>query len=423
MALQSFSNHNDRVSSSCEKSDPKIATEHKFSQSYEKRKKALITEYGRVRESSKSSQMRSSVKSFGLRFKNKVAAVAVASSLLIVPAGAWAIVNNEAFFSGAFGTSARETVQTHDEVTEYKNDNPVIVTLPSREYVEVDLEKAQEMLGEYTSTEEVSVTVGDHVLTILSTVRDEHAIVVHYTLEREEGVTALVWDDLTNEGKGAYLSPDQPYSWNVVSSSYAGGEGERLNYTGERTLIDPQRSTPNKLYCYGYLVFSEALEKNPSIMLQVVNRSTENVHEAMGEVEQAVAIPTKAALPCRVFSREDGGTLMVSPLSLQFSRGSETDAIDEEAARREYESFGGVASGLSFEDYLEQCGCEYDLDLSNKITITYKDGSEYTVLDKANNLDNTSYSLGREGGPVWMFNRLIDPAEIESISVNSTVFS
>lgn len=114
---------------------------------------------------------------------------------------------------------------------------------------------------------------------------------------------------------------------------------------------------------------------------------------------------------------------MVSPLSLQFSRESETDAIDEEAAQREYESFGGVASGLSFEDYLEQCGCEYDLDLSNKITITYKDGSEYTVLDKANNLDNTSYSLGREGGPVWMFNRLIDPAEIESISVNSTVFS
>lgn len=88
-----------------------------------------------------------------MRFKNKVAAVAVASSLLIVPADAWAIVNNETFFSGAFGTSARETVQTHDEVTEYKNDNPVIVTLPSREYVEVDLEKAQEMLGEYTSTE------------------------------------------------------------------------------------------------------------------------------------------------------------------------------------------------------------------------------------------------------------------------------
>lgn len=63
---------------------------------------------------------------------------------------------------------------------------------------ENDPEAAERLLGACTATDEVPIAIGDHTLTVLSTVRDRDTMVVHYTLERPGGVTALQWNDLTN---------------------------------------------------------------------------------------------------------------------------------------------------------------------------------------------------------------------------------
>ena len=59
-----------------------------------------------------------------------------------------------------------------------------------------------------------------------------------------------------------------------------------------------------------------------------------------------------------------------------------------------------------------------------KVVVKYKNGNEYTVLDDAANLDNTTYAQGRDSRhSAWMFNRLVNPQEIESITINDVVFS
>ncbi len=146
------------------------AVEHRFSDSYQQRRAALVAEFGTAAFSKSA------------RFKWRVAALA-AAALIVVPVTAWAVADNAGFFAGAFGNSGRASVESHDEVQGYKDGKPFMATYPSREYVDVDLDAAERLLGAYTANQETPVSVGDHTLTILSAVRDKDAMVVHYTLD------------------------------------------------------------------------------------------------------------------------------------------------------------------------------------------------------------------------------------------------
>lgn len=55
---------------------------------------------------------------------------------------------------------------------------PFMATYPAREYVEVDLEEAERLLGPYTAAQETPVAIGDHTLSIQSAVRDKDTMVV-----------------------------------------------------------------------------------------------------------------------------------------------------------------------------------------------------------------------------------------------------
>ena len=66
----------------------------------------------------------------------------------------------------------------------------------------------------------------------------------------------------------------------------------------------------------------------------------------------------------------------------------------------------------------------YDPIHLNTITIRYLDDSEYKVYDRENSIDNTSYLCGSTNPSILLaFNRLIDPANIESVVVNDVSYS
>lgn len=63
-----------------------------------------------------------------------------------------------------------------------------------------------------------------------------------------------------------------------------------------------------------------------------------------------------------------------------------------------------------------------DIDEVDSVVLNYADGSSYVVRDKVRNLDNTEYALGCGSRPDMTlhlcFNRLVDPAQVVSVSVN-----
>ena len=312
------------------------------------------------------------------RFKWRTVAIAAAAALVVVPVSAWAVASNADFFAGAFGSGSRTSVQAHNEVQEYKDGKPVTVTYPTREYVEADIDAAEELLGPYTSTEETKVAIGDHTLTIQSAVRDKDTMVVGYTLERQGGVTALQWDELTNQGKGARQPNDEPYYWDFVAGTAEESKteilAERLNagtpdYENEEqpafndeelfpnwasncTLVDPERSTSDKLYCYDYLIFGETPTNSASVTLQVSKRHENEAEQETTTVEQEVKIPLKDAVSCRTLSAEGVGSIDASPISLTFAHTGDGDIVDEEIARADYDKYFGERFG-PFEDFLE----------------------------------------------------------------------
>lgn len=114
-------------------------------------------------------------------------------------------------------------------------------------------------------------------------------------------MTALQWDELTNQGKGAYQPNDASYFWQFASG-----------------------------------------------------------------IEQVVEIPVKDVVPACTLVAEGVGIINVSPLSLRFDHSGDGDIVDEEIARADYDKYFGERFG-SFEDFLDGCYSEIDIDACSKI--------------------------------------------------------
>ncbi len=419
---------------------------HVFSAEYERRKRILTGSYaGRNAQaagafSSQASGQRASRarQAAGYRSRGfRLAAAAVAAAVIVAPTAAWAVANYGDFFAGAFGNEGRESVAAQETVHEYKDGQPVYATYYNRDYVAVNEEAAEALIGDYIANGPVSAEVGGHTVTVLSTVRDANSMVVHYTVECPAGVTALEWSNLTNQGKGAIAPDDAPVKWEYSAGTIAtaagsdasaesagaeaveeggapeaGNHGESagageaalyalavsedpeaakpadqaLNLAGRCTLVDSQLSTPEKLVCYDYLTFLEPIAADAAVTMDFVVGGG------------SLQLPMGDAVPSRLLSAADGAVLEVSPLGL---------CLDEYA-------------GLG----IDGAGEPGDVD---EISVTMADGSTYTVFSEEAQADNTSYVLGRDGdvGSAYLcvFNRLVDPAAIASIQINGVTFA
>lgn len=450
MTSQASRNNRERMSAQSVERQRTAENVHHFSASYQQHKRALIAECGGAQAHAGRRQGKAVAKP---GFKVKAIAAAAAAALVVVPVSAWAVANNADFFAGAFGNSARENVQVHESVQEYKDGNPVMVTYPTREYTEVDLDKAEALLGNYTSSEQVEVPMGDHTLTVLSTVRDKDSMVVHYTLEREGGVTLLDWKT-SDYVHGALQPNDAPYKWLFTCGIDEAVKSEQLaswqstpvpenteeraayekgleaaqddhayaNYAGGFTLVDEKRSTPDKLYCYDCIIFTEAPAANTPVSLHVHKQDEDGYWSGKEGGCQITEIPAKQAISGRTLTAAGVGSLDVTPLSLVFAHAGDGDIVDEGIERIRYdESF---ADRTTFEEYLAGRYDDSSVDLIAKIVVNYKDGSSYVAYDENDSIYNLAYCVGRlNDDAVYMFNRLVDPQDIESITINDVVFS
>ena len=361
-----------------------ISEEHVFSEQYQREKKKVIRAHSK--------------KKAPRRFFMQ--AVAAAAACIVLPVVVYAAVTHADFYRNAFGNAGRQSVSAHEEVLDDGKGGQLTVTYPEREYVPIDEEMAEALIGNNISSEPVEVQINDHTLTINSAVRDENAIVMEFTLACETGVTALNYSELDNEAKGAWRSEESTFSF-------------RVDGTAENIYVDLDKSTETCLHCYyyGLFVFDGPLADGKSPTLDItyadepldgsyMDESLDGTTDKSRIHEAQVAIPAEHTINLLTFTSDAGGVLELSPISLSIDMGKGLGLTNLEA---------------------------YDPIHLNTMSIHYTDGSSYQVYDKDGYVDNTAYMCGGCGAAqteiMLLFNRLIDPSKIDYVEVNGLIYN
>lgn len=349
---------------------------HEFSKGYKKAKIKMLKRY--QRES---------------RYSNKAGMIRAAAAIILfltVPVLA-ATASGSEFFSRIWGAAGKENIESHtEEVYDERKNDTYIVTYPQRDYTDEHLEKAGELIGDAVSYEPVVRDIGDTRLTVLAVVCDGNAAVVAFTLERKGGVNCLAYSQLDNESKGAWFSEDSPFYFFVAEGN-------------ENIFVDLDKSTKERLYCYDYIVMDSGKNEINGLTIQICRFSDKEADKET-EVTDKIFLPIHKKAECRDFANGEGASAGVSPISMKVDV---TDGL-----------------GLSSEEAYDPWHVYY-------VSINYKDGTDYVVHEHEiegihsceTEIDNVSYTCGStDGRLVFVFNRLVDIENVESITVNETVY-
>ncbi len=295
-----------------------------------------------------------------------------------------------------------DTGKTNEDGTPKMTD----VTIPSREFVSVDPQQAQDLTGGGCISEPIVKKLGDHTLTVENMVYDKNGAVITFTLERSGGVTMLIGDADTNVRKGAYFAEDRNYGFSFGTTGDIFG--------GSNIYVDTEKSTADKMCCTAYLLWSNQLPdgvfpmlsiaKYPGSLKEVSVKKDEWTEEewsqkmeefyAKTEVEEIV-LTDQPAIPVQKLE----GYITYSPISL---------GVD-------------LSKGLGLSE-----ADAYDPVNLTHLEIRFQDGSSYVISDAENHIENSGYVLGGVGDPqTWYmtaFNRIVDINEIQEIVVNDEAF-
>lgn len=299
------------------------------------------------------------------------------------------VASGSGFFSRIWGTSGKENVESHEEVVEdAEKGTSYTVTYPKREYTDEGLAKAEELIGDGVSFKPVVKEIGDTRLTVLGAAYDGNAAVVDFTLEREGGAAGILYGQLYNESKGAWFTEDA--SFRLVFQDCS-----------ENIFVDLEKSTEEMLICYAYLV-TDLPDHPAGIRMEIYRKQDGETDEEL--CADTVLIPVSGQAKVKQYVNGDGGVLGLSPMSMD---------IDCK-----------VGLGLDEEQVYDPWYLYY-------AAVNYKDGSVYVVQEHGVeglhscevDIDNTGYACGtQDGHMVFVFNRLVDIGEVESVVVNETVY-
>lgn len=328
------------------------------------------------------------------QYKFPKVTVAAVTAVLMISTGVYASIRSD-FFEGMFGNTTKTSTPAKPVSIDDGKGGTVDVVIPSKKFVDVDEERAQELLGDYVLEEPIVKEIGSHTLTVENFLYNELGGLMYFTLEREGKVTALAGNEDTNLAKGASFTDEADFYFTIQI-----GE-QTIGY--ENIYVDTQQSTAEKMYCYSYFLWSEEseidVEQKPYLLIQKypctrgeINRMDAEEYSQMCEnvVEEKVNLTEQDAVPTKTLDLGEKGTLRISPFALAFD-------IPK-------------MLGLS----------NLDIDPWNvkHVEIQYKNGESYVVEDKNENINNTGYVIGCDPYYKVAFNRLVDVENIKAVVIN-----
>lgn len=327
------------------------------------------------------------------------AAAAVAALTLTVTGGTAAaayLSEHTDFFQGMFGNTTKSSQEHTQVLADPDKDDGMMADLPGKEYVPVDEEKADALIGGNVTEVNITKEIGGHTLTIENIVTDGNGMLMSMTLEKPGGVTALYADDETNRTKGAYFSPESNFSFFI--------EDQNGIPSGEFMYVDTEKSTPDKYYIYDYMIWgsTESTPIQPRLHiytypvtlgeLQEINETDTEKRDQIEVTEDYVDLPQCENVPMQSLNQDDTWICSYSPISMSINMSAQAP---EEEAQDPY--------------------------CIKYIELKYKDGTNYIIF-KQDELDNTGYICGVDNEYRLTYNRIVNPDDISQIIINDNVY-
>lgn len=328
------------------------------------------------------------------KLRKTLRAVLIAAALLLMLAvSALAARNYTNFFDTVFGDSA---IKSDDGYVVPPTGVKGEIIYPARERVAVDTQAADALIGDKVVSTGQTLTIRGVTFTVESMVMDENGIgVLTYTMESPDGFDRLVVSDHGSTFR--FEEPSAPGDVYGPNIWLTGKDGEKLS---DISFLDAQRfiaegnSTDTKKEIVVYfapfqtiegaayltLEFSVAKEHAPDAMLLSEMRDEGSILIPLGE---PVAVPVRMA--------GEGWEVGISPLGLVLA----------------------PPAGHDF---------SLGLVITEDVVIHYSDGTDYVLEREDPYTRNTiSSALGSDDVVRTVFNRLIDPAAVESVTVNGYI--
>ena len=196
--------------------------------------------------------------------------------------------------------------------------------------------------------------------------------------------------------EGLQITPEDGEAWadgSGISLNFcAGGADGTWTPMSGRFYADQNRSTPEKLYLTAALGAASGWKAEDGLHIRFHdlrrNRDSERDVSLVAEME----LPGVDSLPA---------VTAVNPKT------------------------GGTAACFSTIGMLVDTSYLEDGDSVRYVALEYADGSTYAVQDDAGNVDNAEYGLYNMDGTQLRlcFNRLVDPAQVVSVTVDGTVYA
>lgn len=336
--------------------------------------------------------LRSRSKAERKKYKFPKVAVAAIVAALMVSTGVYASIRSD-FFEGMFGNKTKTSTPAKPVSIDDGKGGTVDVVIPSKEFVDVDEERASELLGDYVLEEPIVKEIGSHTLTVENFLYNELGGLMYFTLEREGKVTALAGNEDTNLDKGANFTEEADFYFIIEI-------GEQIvGY--ENIYVDMQQSTAEKMYCYSYFLWSEEIDvqQKPYLLIKKypctrgeIDSMDEEEYAQVCEntIEEKVKLTEKDSVLTKTLDLGEKGTLRLSSFAMAF----------------DIPKMLGLSS--------------LDIDPWNvkHVEIQYKNGESYVVEDKNENINNTGYVLGCDPYYKVAFNRLVDVEEVKAVVIN-----
>lgn len=330
------------------------------------------------------------------QYKFPKVAVAAIVAALMVSTGVYASIRSD-FFEGMFGNKTKTSTPAKPQSIDDGKGGTVDVVVPSKEFVDVDEERAQELLGDYVLEKPIVKEIGSHTLTVENFLYNELGGLMYFTLEREGGVTALAGNEDTNPSKGAFFTEQADFYFYVET-------GDMIS-AGENVYVDTQRSTAEKMYCYNYFLWSDEIDvqQKPYLFIKKYPCTRGEIHSMDDEeeaqalkntVEEKVNLTEKEAVPTKTLDLGEKGTLRLSPFAMAF----------------DIPKMLGLSGELAT-----------DPGNVRHVEIRYKNGENYVVVDENENVDNTGYVLGCDPYYKVAFNRLVDVENVKAVVINEII--
>lgn len=323
-------------------------------------------------------------------------AAAVVGAALCAGAGAVYMVNHSGALQAFFGNESYPSTEYTEYYDEFGN---FYITSMNNERVPVDDEQAEALVGAYLSDEGYVWQVGEYTMTIESYLLDENTgtAKVSYSLYRPGGVQGLIYDDSTGflsaDGSGIGI----PQFRVTVNDSKSLLDGEFCPMHGDER-VDLTRSTADTLYIMAPLAMT-GWKAADGLQVQIHDLSRID-YTSMAPIPDTLVdtldLPGLESLPAITFLNPETGkpAAILSAIGILVDNG-----------------------------YLEPG------DFVRDITITYANGSIYLVRDNANNVQNYDYAYSssgsscNQGGTRFVFNRLVDPEQVASVTIDGQTYA